>query len=175
LAARLEAERAGLVHGIAGWFVADLSPGVQMTNSPSARAPIRRRQVVFPLREPLPVRPGERLDVRMRILTNETVVAWGVERAVDTNGTQRPRPVALAQSTLRGMLLSEEDLRRTDPDSTPRLSEWAHARLLILRLCDGRTTLRTIEDEVHLQYPTLFPQRAAAAEFVAEVVTRYAL
>ena len=48
------------------------------------------------------------------------------------------------------------------------------ARRTVLELCDGRRSVAEIEREVLRRHPTLFASGGVAAEFVAEVVTRYA-
>jgi protein arginine N-methyltransferase 1 len=163
-------DRIGTLHGVGGWFEAALSPGVTMTNSPVAESPIDRRQVFFPVRAPIPVTPRDTIDVEFRMLPSDHLYAWDV--TVTAPG--RP-PRRSHHSTLRGMLLSRDDVRRTDPSSRPRLTRFGRARLLVLESCDGRRTLDEIERDVHEHYPDLFASRAQAATFVAEVVTRYAL
>ena len=82
-------------------------------------------------------------------------------------------PVRFTHSTLKGMLIAREDLRRTDPTSVPSLSPWGTARLTVLTLCDGKRPLAQIEQELFRRHPDLFPSHSNAATFVAEVVTRY--
>ncbi|HEX5497708.1 MAG TPA: 50S ribosomal protein L11 methyltransferase, partial [Thermomicrobiales bacterium] len=41
--------RAGVLHGIGGWFDAELAPGVRLTNAPRATVRLNRRNVFFPL------------------------------------------------------------------------------------------------------------------------------
>jgi protein arginine N-methyltransferase 1 len=79
------------------------------------------------------------------------------------------------QSTLKGMLLSREELRRTHPAFVPRLTPRGDARLSVLNLCDGQRPLADIEREVFERHPDLFRTLGEAATFVAEVVTRYSL
>ena len=56
----------------------------------------------------------------------------------------------------------------------PVLSARGEARRSVVNLCDGRRTRGDIEQEVQRRHSDLFPTLAEAAEFVAEVVTRYA-
>ncbi len=58
--------RTGTLHGVAGWFQVELCPGVQFSTGPEAPA-THWRQAVFPLREPVPVVPGDFLEVTLRI------------------------------------------------------------------------------------------------------------
>jgi precorrin-6B methylase 2 len=168
LTGALRASRDGVLHGIAGWFVARLSPGVTMTNSPLSAERIFRRQVFFPIGEPVPIDAGTAVDVTMRILPADTMYAWDV-RVVPPVGA----PVAFHHTTLRGMLLGREDLVLTNPAHRPALTRPGVARLTVLQLCDGEHALADIERAVYDEYRDLFESPAEAALFVAEVVTRY--
>jgi len=161
----VEVTRDGTLHGVGGWFAADLAPGVTMSNGPLAPAPINRHNVFFPIDCPVTVKQGDRVRIAMRIVPGESMVTWTVEA-----GGQR-----FVHSTFRGMLIAPEDLARTQPGFRPRLSPWGEARRTVLALCDGRRPLAEIEGEVHARHAELFESAAAAARFVAEVVTRYAV
>jgi Arginine methyltransferase oligomerization subdomain/Ribosomal protein L11 methyltransferase (PrmA) len=164
----LRASRDGVLHGIAGWFVARLSPHVTMTNSPMSAERIYRRQVFFPIEEPVTIEAGATIDVAMRILPTDSMYAWDV-RVSPLFGP----PVTFRHTTLRGMLLAREDLTLTNPAHQPVLTPAGIARLTVLRLCDGSHTLADIERAVYEEHENLFSSREEAAVFVAEVVTRY--
>ena len=166
--ARLRCERGGVMHGVGGWFEAQLSPSVRMTNSPLAPDRIARRQVYFPIPEPLSVQPGDSVDVRMKLLPDDGLIAWDVTFA-QANGLSR----TFRHSTMQGMLIDPAELRRTSPDYRPALIPRGVARLSVLSLCDGRRSLREIEREVYERHRDVFESSDEAAEFVAEVVTRY--
>lgn len=156
--------RRGTLHGVGGWFSAQLSPAVTMSNSPLAPRRINRRNVFFPIDRPVTVGAGEAVRIAMHILPGELVVTWTVEV-----GGMRFR-----HSTLHGMLITREDLRWTHPETVPKLSPWGEARRSILDLCDGAHTVARLEAEVYRRHRELFRSPASAAEFVAEVITRYA-
>jgi len=156
--------RSGTVHGIAGWFDADLSDSVQMSNSPLSRQAINRRTVFFPVDHPIAVESGDIVDVRMCVAPTDTLVTWKV--AVRGKA-------AFTHSTWTGMLLSREKLAKTQPDFVPRLTRRGIARGSVLDLCDGRTPLASIEEEMLHRYPDLFQSRQQAAVFVTEVVSAY--
>ncbi len=167
--------RDGVLHGIGGWFVAQLSPSVTMTNSPLAAGRINRRQIYFPVDRPVEVKKGECARVAMHIVPSESLVTWKVEvwNEGSGNGSGRVRRAAFKHSTFKGMLLCEEDMQRTRPAFVPRLTAWGEARLSVLNLCDGKRPLAQIEQEVFRRHPKLFKSAGEAATFVAEVVTRY--
>ena len=162
------AARSGTLHGIGGWFRAQLSPSVSLSNSPLESRPIRRRQVFFPIEQPVPLAPGDVIGLAIRILPSEKMVSWNIE--------VRPRSgssVRFAHSTLKGMLIDPAELRMTDPSYRPALTDRGVARRSVLELCNGVRTLAEIEAEVLARHPAIFESAAAAAVFVAEVVTRY--
>lgn len=157
--------RLGLLHGVGGWFTAEMAPGVTMSNSPLAPGPINRHNVFFPVDCAVAVEPGDRVRIRMRIIPTASIVAWTVE----------VKGRSFTHSTFKGMLLAPEDLARTKPDFSPALTPWGLARRTVLELCDGRRPLAEIEGEVRARHGALFGSAGEAATFVAEVVTRYAV
>src|SRR5262245_29246378 len=163
--ASLIADRHGVLDGIGGWFVADLGGGVTMTNAPGDADRIDRRNVVFPVDPPVDVCAGDNITVSMRIRPSDLLVHWVV--------TVRDGKYRSSHSTLMGMLLTREALRRTNPHLVPSLTPSGEARKTVLALCDGAHTLDCIEREVFGRHRPLFRDYDEAQVFVAEVVTRY--
>jgi precorrin-6B methylase 2 len=168
--ANLAIQRTGSLHGIGGWFAAQLSPSSQMTNSPLCTERINRHNVFFPIEHAMPVIEGDLVTVEMTIMPIDVMVAWRVQ-VMDAKGGVKGRFI---HSTWQGRLTSREELERTRPDQVPQLSPRGHARLTVLSLTDGQRTLSEIEQEVFSRHPQLFRSSAEAAVFVAEVITRYA-
>jgi protein arginine N-methyltransferase 1 len=164
----LTADRDGSLHGIGGWFCAQLTTTVQMTNGPVGARPITRRNVYFPIGRPVDLHPGDRVHVAMNIIPAELIVTW----EVGITTAEGVRKGDSRHSTWKGMLLCTEDLAKTRPDHTPRLSPWGEARRSVLELCDGRT-VGDIETELRVRHPSLFPSPAEAARFVGEVLIPY--
>ena len=166
-------------YGIGGWFSAQLSDNVTMSNSPLAACRINRMNVFFPINRPVELAKGDSVRIVMQIVPAELIVTWKVEvwgEAEKHQGQERPvKKAGFTHSTFQGMLVSKEDLQKTQPHFIPKLSPWGEARRSVVNLCDGRKTLSEIEQETYRLYPELFPSLGKAAEFVAEVVTRYSL
>jgi precorrin-6B methylase 2 len=160
--------RGGTLHGLGAWFDAELAPGVHMTNSPLAERRIARRNIFFPLDRTAEVSPGDAVTIDLRVRPYETVVSWDVTLRT-AHGTARER-----HSTLKGMLLSREEMRAHAPDRRPSLTSRGAARRTVLELCDGGHTLREIEREVFEGHTALFRDEGEAQAFVAEVVAGYA-
>jgi SAM-dependent methyltransferase len=162
-------ERAGVLHGIAGWFEAELAPGVTLTNSPCAAERIGRRNVYLPIDRAVRVEQGDRLRIDIRADPIEAMVTWSVE-IVPRSGQPGVR---FRHSTAKGMLISREGLRRSRPSFRPRLTPHGEARRTVLELCDGVRPLEEIERAVYERHRAIFRSAADASGFVAEVVTRY--
>lgn len=119
----LTMDRPGLLHGIGGWFSAQLSPHVSMTSSPLVADRIQRSNVVFPIGTPVALPKGARVCVAMTIAIEPLIVSWRVH--VDqANGAHE---AVFAHSTWRGALITAEDLHRMRHDGRPRLSPWGAA------------------------------------------------
>jgi len=163
--------RPGTMHGLGGWFGAQLATGISMTNSPLSGERIHRRQIYFPIDRAVQVTEGDLVRIRMTIRPADSVVNWNVEVLDGSSGAKKD---CFRHSTWKGMLLASEDLTLTRPGFKPKLIPRGEARRTVVNLCDGVRTLTEIEDEVFRLHPNLFRTREEAAVFVAEVVTRYA-
>jgi len=163
--------RSGTIHGLGGWFVAQLAAGISMTNSPLSAERIHRRQVYFPIDRAVQVTAGDLVRIRMTVRPTDSVVNWNVDVLDGSSGVRKD---SFRHSTWKGMLLPLEDLKRTQPGFKPKLIPRGEARRTVVNLCDGIRTLVEIEDEVFRLHGKLFRTKEEAAVFVAEVVARYA-
>jgi protein arginine N-methyltransferase 1 len=163
-AVELPIERDGVMHGLAGWFECELAEGVWMTNSPLAERRINRPQAFLPIAEPVPVRAGDSVKVRVMARPADHLIAWVVDF---------PAPGRrFSHSTWQGLLLAPEDLMRSRPDRAPKLSREGQARITVLGYCDGRRTAREIEQAVLRDHPELFPSPEEISRFVAQALGR---
>ncbi|HET7221130.1 MAG TPA: 50S ribosomal protein L11 methyltransferase, partial [Vicinamibacterales bacterium] len=159
-----EAQRDGVVHGIGGWFVAQLAPGISMTNGPTSPDRIARSQIFLPLREPVAVARGGAIELGVT-MSSPDVLSWTA--AIIARDGQRQ---VFRHSALEGMLLSHEDLARTAPAHRPSLSAMGAARLTVLSLCDAQHSVDAIESTVYREHRDLFLSRDEASSFVARIL-----
>ncbi len=165
--------RAGTLHGIGGWFSAQLSPNVTMSNSPLSAQRINRMNVFLPIDQPVAVAEGDHVHIKMHIMPTDLVVTWKVEVWGQNQEALAASKGLFTHSTWKGMLICKEDLEHTRPDFVPKLTRRGEARLSVLKLCNGERRLSEIEEELYRCYPELFRSRGEAAVFVAEVVRYY--
>lgn len=161
---RLRPGRVGRLHGLAGWFHADLAPGVSMTNSPLRSGAIQRSQLFLPVLEGPLVGPGDALHLRLMARPAEHLLAW----SVDMVGTGW----RATHSTWLGEVLRPGDLIRRNPELPLTPNTRGRARALVLSYCDGQRSARDVEALILRDHPDLFPSRAEILRFVAEVLGR---
>lgn len=157
-------DRAGVVHGLAGWFEAELAPGVWMTNSPLAEAVIDRPQAFLPISEAVAVRAGERMEFSVKARPAEHLLAWTLNFVASAK--------RFSHSTWNGMPVSREDLQRVHKDRVPKISRYGQARRIVLGYCDGVRTAAEIGQAVLRDYPKLFPSDKAIIQFVDRILAR---
>jgi SAM-dependent methyltransferase len=167
--------RVGTLHGIGGWFGAQLSHSACISNSPLAEQAIDREQVFFPLQRPVEVDEGDQIEIAMHILSADQVVTWSVEVQATGQGDRRASKAKFTHSTWKGMLVAREDLHKTRPDFVPMLKPRAAAWKTALELCDGQRSVAEIERELYRRHTDLFRSPAEAAVLVAEAVSSYAV
>jgi SAM-dependent methyltransferase len=168
LTATFIAARAGALHGWGGWFSAQLSPGVAISNAPTDPLRIDRKQQLLPLDQPEPIVAGTRLDVRLVVRPREEELAWSTVIVPPAGG----RPRTLHQATFLGRPMTRESLAARRGDHRPVRSAWGEARAAILALCDGRHTVAEIEANVLARFGELFASPQLASAFVREVLAR---
>ena len=101
----LTATRAGVAHGLTIWFDAELFADIGFSNGPDREALIYK-SAFFPFQEPLEVNAGDRIDVHLngRLIGDDYVWRW--------NTTFPSRKISFKQSTVLGIPLSQERLRK---------------------------------------------------------------
>lgn len=162
--AELRIARDGVVDGIAGWFECELAEDVWMTNSPLAEKPIERPQAFLPIADSIAVKTGDIVKATVMARPADHLIAWVVE--FPATGQR------FSQSTLNGMLLSPEDLIRTNPNRVPHPSREGKARMTVLGYCDGKRTAAEIGQAVLRDHPDIFPTPNEISHFVYRVLGR---
>lgn len=99
--------RDGVAHGLCLWFDAELMEGIGYSGAPGGPELVYG-QGFFPFPDPVPLRAGDRVetDVRADLVNGDYVWSWNTEVA-----PAEGEPRSFRQSTLRGRLVSLDDLR----------------------------------------------------------------
>jgi protein arginine N-methyltransferase 1 len=158
-------ERETPIDAIAGWFVAQLSSAVSVSNSPLRDDAISRKVALLPLERSFSARPGDQVEIRLRANPASLAISWAVEirRAGAVEHVER-------HSTLLGVLVSGEDLERRRTDATPVLGPRTRARLSVLCRAERGESVGEIERAVYDESRDVFTSAADAERFVGEVL-----
>jgi protein arginine N-methyltransferase 1 len=156
------ATRPGAVHALAGWFEAELAPGIRIGNAPPAPAS-SWAQAAFPLERPIAVQPGDELKVRIDTVANGTAWRWTVSA-----GEARTD-----QASLFGFPFDAPRHAHRASTAHPSRGAEGEALLLALSRLDGETTVDEIAEDLRRRHAGLFPQPDAAAQFARDVCERY--
>jgi hypothetical protein len=116
--ATLVARRPGTLHGLFGFFAAELAPGVSISNSPLGTETIRRRAWFMPIERAVTLEAGDSAGVMVHMTPVEEMVTWKVE-VMGRDGATKEKST---HSTFKGTLIAKEELRKMRPDYVPRLS-----------------------------------------------------
>jgi type I protein arginine methyltransferase len=86
LRATVHVDEAGPINGLAGFFTAQLAPGISITTAPDDAERIDRENIVLAIDPPIACSSGETLAVRIRALLESGVLVWTVR---PTHGAPR--------------------------------------------------------------------------------------
>jgi protein arginine N-methyltransferase 1 len=164
--------RDGLVHGLAGWFIAELRPGLTVSNAPPNKSP-SWDQIFFPIERPLQVLAGDHLTVEVQVRENGEHWDWQITKGDANNGD------GYSQGTIRFEHRSEAgkltpSAQQRFPDFIPQRTEEAEIDLVILQMMDGETLLGDIARYVVARFPAYFSNYDRALEYVLHLSEDYA-
>jgi type I protein arginine methyltransferase len=167
-AATLIARRPGTLHGLFGFFSAELAPDVWISNSPLRPGTIKRRAWFMPIERPVALEEGDSASVMVHMMPAEEMVTWKVE----VPGRDGRAKEKFTHSTFKGTLIAKDELDRMRRDYVPRLSTRGEAERAILELCDGTRSVRQIAQEVLLRFPENFHSADEADAAVNRTIGR---
>ena len=158
----LKAERNGTVHGLLGWFEAELADGIWMTNAPTDESPIDRHQVFLAIDKATKVTRGEVIKATIMTRPQDHLLAWTVALPSQSK--------SFGHSTWHSPLISQAELYRVNPMHVPMLTPEGRARAIVLGYCDGKRTAAEIQAAVTADHPQLLPGARDVNRFVAQVL-----
>jgi SAM-dependent methyltransferase len=150
----------GRLDGIAGWFVAQLSPSVTLTNDPWSPDRFRRWWNFYPLDEAIDVQEGHRIKLDLRMSPLQQLISWRVEVTSDEGGVRQ-----FSQSTFLSGATDQITSRGRPIERTHRIDQM----IQVLGLIDGSRTPRAITDALSGEVGGLFTTNAQLESLVASV------
>jgi protein arginine N-methyltransferase 1 len=163
------AARAGMAHGLAVWFQAELVEGIGFGSGPGTHTIYQT--AFFPWTQPLPLAPGDRVraELQARLVAGDYVWVWNstIERAGEP-------PMEFRQSTFLANPPSPERLRRRADGHLPTLGEEGRIDAYALSRMDGSIALGEVARELRERFPARFPTWEAALAHVGRLSEQYA-
>ncbi len=169
------AARPGRLHGIGGWFAAELAAGIVLSNAPPLETPSWSHGF-FPLQDPMSIAEGDELHVAIHAAANGTVWRWQVEHrrgGAPCRRSARGRTGKADQSTFFGSFMSPAALRKLAGDHQPRLDQNGEIDHFVLGLMQGAMPLDAMARQLARRFPRRFPTPARGLERIRELSRRY--
>jgi len=158
------AERDAVAHGWVAWFDSKFAEGVEISNAPGL-PPLIFGQAFFPWPEPVALRAGDRVSLRLRAFLVGDNYLW----AWDSDVPGR----AFRQSELDAEVLSAGALRRQAASFAPGLPVEGRIDRLVLHLMSAGNTLGEIATALAREFPEEFPRWELALTRATQVSNRY--
>ncbi len=164
--------RPGMLHGLGGWFRAELAKDLWITNQPPNRTP-SWAHMFFPFETCIPVKEGDCINVSISTF-NGDAWKWEVEvheKADFSHGPAKYK-AKMAQSSFFGEPLTKEMFKKFSSEYAPKLSRRGEAELFFLNHIDSKKKVGEIEAELLKRFPDFFRGSKDAAEFVREMAAK---
>ena len=164
-------KREGTVHGIGGWFTAELTPTVTLSNVPPNKTP-SWSHTFLPLEWPLHVEVGDTLHLKIHTTRNATQWQWQVTHLTATaNDLGEQKIIFPEQTTKFGQLLGYGSMQELS--SIPARNMDGEIALFILQCINGALTIAKIAQQVEEQFPQYFDSYEKLLEHINKLVRMY--
>lgn len=162
---RFPIDTASRLDGFIGWFEAQMSPSVTLTNDPWSPDRFDRWCNFYATEDAVDVGPGDEVCVQLDIRPRLGVVSWTTEIASRTGDARRMR-----QSTLHGSLMTASSLDDSAPDRPVSPSRRVEMVRAVVDLIDGARTQADIVTALSDRVGDGFVSRPHLEKFVRDVL-----
>jgi len=165
-------KRNGIVHGIGGWFKAELAAGINLSNIPPTKTP-SWSHTFLPLEWPLNVKAGDRLDLRIYTSRNAARWQWQVTHlSAGEDGQFEPATILPEQTTQTGELSAF--IVPEDHTYCPTRNTNGEIDLFILQQIDGAQTAAEIARKTEKRFPSKFNSHESLLGHIYRLMNLYA-
>lgn len=167
---RFRTTRSGTAHGICLWFETQLFEGIGYSTGPG---PIKTiyGQMLYPWLKPVPVRPGQEIQVGLHANLVGKDYVWRWETRIPAQDGEPE--ICFKQSTFHGWTFSAESLRRCAVDYVPALTDEGLAESWMLQAMDGRASLQEIAQSASERFPNVYRRWEDAFRRLVEIADRF--
>jgi type I protein arginine methyltransferase len=170
-------DQPGTGHGTAVWFDRIVADGIEISNEPGAPDAVNVSDIYgiafFPWPNHIDLEPGDRVSFRMKADLVKDDYCWQWETTIHAGGRNQIIKAHFHQSSLHGVPLSLESLKKREAECIPATNEGARIDAFILSKIDGHTSLGQIAHALAANFPWRFSGWQDALSHVGDVTTRY--
>jgi protein arginine N-methyltransferase 1 len=156
----------GVLHGVLGWFRAQLSPGVSIDNRPPS-VDSSWAHAFFPLQNPIGVRPGDEIAIHLEASEQGSIWRWRTElRRAD-------KVVAAYDQTSRASFPHTAGIGADGgAPAGPRTTLRGEVVAWVLHAMDGTRSLEQLETDALERFGNRFEEGEEVVELVREAAAR---
>jgi protein-L-isoaspartate O-methyltransferase len=159
-------DRRATVEGLIVWFSTDAGAGYGFSSGPEGAANVYR-QIFLPFRNAVDVAAGTSLRAALDVRQVAGAYVW------EWRGWRRPsaglpEELVVQQNSLAEVVTDPDALRMRAPGARPSLGPRGRALRILVESMNGTNNLAALGAAVRMQAPGVFPDEAAAMEFVEE-------
>ncbi len=164
-------KKAGTLHGLVGWFEAQLSKNIMLSTAPDK--PVTHwKNIFFPVGKPVAVLEADTIEVDIKAIPRGKNIVWSWGGKILGKNRSLVR-ANFEHSTWRSSLFSEDTLAKHSIDFSPSLNETGKIELFILGRYNGKNTIQKIACELCEQYPETYNNLRKALIKVGKTVKKY--
>ncbi len=165
----LVADRAATARGLLIWFDAVLADDIGFSNHP-AEPPTVYGRVFLPWLDPVPLDPGDRVEVKLRadLVGRGYIWAWATRVFAGTR-----EKAAFEQSNWEGLELTLARVRRASPEQRVMLNDAGQVDAYVLAAMSSGMTNGEIATALLERFPGVVVDRDSALVRVGELARRY--
>jgi len=165
-----EVLRRGLANGFILWFDSELIDGINLSNAPG-KPELIYAQLFFPLQEPLPVLPKQRVSIAVRadLIGDDYVWQWTTEANCPT---ESDKPIRYHQSSFFSNAFPVQELEKRSDTYSPLLNQEGLIHKRALDLMHTGQRLGQIAKTIFKEFPQRFDTADEALAFVGDLSVR---
>lgn len=168
---KIESIKDKTMHGLLGWFIAGMAPGIELTTAPGKR-PTHWENSFFPIEEPITVKKGDLVKVVFSASPFRGSVCWiwEVEVIRKNRGIKKYK-----QSTFKSVTIDNNVLSKQKEDVSAKLSLKGARTSHVLGLMRKKMTAREIVGDLLKHDALEFLSEQEAREFVSKNIISYGI
>ncbi len=155
----------GRMDGLMGWFDAQMSPSVRLSNDPWSPERFDRWCNFYPIESSVDLTPGDRVEVSLEIRPKLNLVAWDITVRPEGGQAQRFR-----HSTLTGTFVTRASFDRRTEEKAPVPSGRVEIVREVLAFIDGSRSRADIVQALAGRVGTDFSTEAQLDRFVGNCI-----